>query len=275
MTKKGRATRRRTVDPVRSGGAGRSAPAYTEQQYMSDMMALRHEYESQLEALDRQRQQRLTEIPAAADALGRLHQKMQAADAVRARVYEDAERTLRESGIKAETQRSADLLETDEVFRDEKTELDRRLEDETRKAKERLEAALREIEAKHPSLSDQTRPKEKAHEQYRRELKTAGDTYNQDWDRSREDYQVARRDALTKERLANEAASSKAEFARSEADRAYEQTIAAAKALFRMETAAAAGGVQAEFDKRRLELLTEWEARKDALSERFRRERRA
>jgi hypothetical protein len=166
-------------------------------------------------------------------------------------------------------------VETDEVFRDGKTELDRRLDDETRKARDRLEASLREIEAKHPSLSDQTRPKEKAHEQYRRELKTAQEAYNREWDRSREDYQLARRDALTKERLASEAASSRAEFARSEADRSYEQTVAAAKALFRMETAAAAGGIQAEFDKRRLELLTEWEARKEALSERFRRERRA
>jgi hypothetical protein len=242
---------------------------------MSHMMALRYEYESQLEALDRQRQERLAEIPAAAEALVRLHQKVQAADTTRAKVYEDAERTVRETGIRAGTQRSADLVGTDEVFRDGQAELDRRLDDESRKARDRLEAALREIEARHPSLPDQTRPKEKAHEQYRRELKTAQDAYNREWDRSREDYQVARRDALTKERLASEAASSKAEFARAEADRAYEQTVAAAKAHFRIETAAAAGGIQAEFDRRRLELLTEWEARKDALSERFRRERRA
>jgi peptidoglycan hydrolase CwlO-like protein len=264
--------RRGEVDPVVR--AGRAAAPYTEQQYMEDMMALRREYELRLEDLDGQRQERLNQIPAVAEPLARLHQKIQTADATRARVLEDAERTLREAGSKTETQRSADFAKADDAYRDRKTELDRQLEDDSRKAKEKLEAAIREIEAKFPSLADQTRPKEKAYEQYRRDLKSAQDTHNREGDRSREDYQVARRDALGKERLANEAASSKAEFARSEADRAYEQTVVAAKAIFRMEVADAAPGVQAEFDERRQGLLKEWEARKEALSERYRGERR-
>ena len=48
----------------------------------------------------------------------------------------------------------------------------------------------------------------------------------------------------------------------------------AAKAIFRMEVATSAPDIQADFDDRRQQLLKDWEARKDALSERYRRERR-
>jgi len=272
MSRKRRAGRR---SAGRSSSPSRKAAApYTEQDYMEDMMALRREFESRLEELEGQREEGLNQIPAAAEALARLHRKIQEADATRARVLEDADRTLREALNKAETERSLNFTKADEAFRDQKTELERQLEDDSRRARERLEAALREIEARFPSLSDQTRPKEKAHEQYRRELKAAQDTHNREWDRRREDYQTARQDALSRERLAGEAASAKADFARSEADRAYEQTVLAAKAIFRMEVATAAPDVQADFDDRRQRLLKDWEARKDALSERYRRERR-
>lgn len=237
-------------------------------------MALRREFESRLEELEEQRQGALKEIPAAAEALARLHRKIQEADATRARVVQDADLALRAALNKAETERSLNFNKADEAFRDQKTDLERQLDDQSRKARERLEAALRQIEAKFPSLSDQTRPKEKAHEQYRREMKAAQDTHNREWDRRREDYQTARHDALTKERLAGEAGSSKADFARSEADRAYEQTVLAAKAIFRMEVGPGARDVQADFDDRRQQLLRDWEARKDALSDRYKRERR-
>jgi hypothetical protein len=241
---------------------------------MEDMMALRREHEAKLEEIERERQARLGEIPAAAEALARLHLKVQTAEATRAKVFEEADRTLREAALKAETERASDFVKAERAFRDRKLELERQLEDETRKAKERLEQRIREIEIKYPSLPDQTRPKERAHEEYRLELKAAEGKHEREWDRGREELQAAGRDALAKERLAREAAAARADFARSEADRAYEQTVQAAKAIFRMEVAGAAGPLQAEFDGRRQRLLEEWEARKDALSERFRRGRR-
>jgi hypothetical protein len=273
---KGRAPSRKPTPPRLSRPLARAGPAarrYTEQEYMEDMMALRREFESRLEELEGQREEGLNQIPAAAEALARLHRKIQEAVATRDRVLQDADRTLREALNNAETERSLNFTRADEAFRDHKTELDRKLEDESRKARERLEEALREIEARFPSLSDQIRHKERAHEEYRRELKAAQDTHNREWDRQREDYQTARHDALTRERLAGEAASSRADFARSEADRAHEQSVLAAKAIFRMEVATVAPDVQAEFDDRRQQLLKDWEARKDALSERYRRER--
>ena len=47
-------------------------------------MALRQEFESRLEELEGQRQESLKQIPAAAEALVRLHRKIQEADATRA-----------------------------------------------------------------------------------------------------------------------------------------------------------------------------------------------
>ena len=113
-------------------------------------MGLRREFESRLDELEGQRQDGLNQIPAAAEALARLHRKIQDADATRARVLQDADRTLREALNKAETERSLNFTKADEAFRDEKVELERQLEDDSRKARERLEAALREIEAQVP-----------------------------------------------------------------------------------------------------------------------------
>ena len=54
-------------------------------------MALRREFESRLEELEGQRQESLKQIPAAAEALVRLHRKIQEADATRARVVQDVD----------------------------------------------------------------------------------------------------------------------------------------------------------------------------------------
>jgi hypothetical protein len=240
---------------------------------MQDLMALRREFESRLQELDTERSARLDEIPAAAAAQARLHRKVQEAQEAQARVLADVDKSLREAQLKAEIDRDADFNRADQDFRNAKTVLDRQLEDENRKAQERLDAKIREIEEKYKSLMDQTRPKEKAYEQYRRELEAARSAYERDWDRRRDDYQTSRQNGLTKERLSTEAASARADFARQEATRAYEQTVAAAKAIFRDEVAAAAADLQAGFDSRRVQILKEWEERKDRLADRYRRER--
>ena len=88
-------------------------------------------------------------------------------------------------------------------------------------------------------LSDQTRPKEKAHEQYRRELKAAQDAHNREWDRKG---RTTRRRATTREHLAARQPLRRSPTRPLRGGPRLRADVLAAKAIFRMEVGPGARG---------------------------------
>jgi hypothetical protein len=240
-------------------------------QEISSLEALRAR---EMAAADKERDAALLSIASANEVLTRYYQALEKAKQAQIRKTQDADDARHREVMAAEEKRRAELAREEISYRraTEEAALDKA--EAIRKAQSRWKAAV--DKTKSEPLADQHRLRRAADEALERALDEARESYNRAIEQARLAHQSALQDHIVEERLAVEAARRKAERVATGAAIEYERAVALEEGRMRSEIAAHADArrIQEEHDRKLAEIRRSSESAKEALFQRFSRDRR-
>jgi hypothetical protein len=241
-------------------------------QEISSLEALRSR---EMAAAEKERDTALLSIAAANEILTRYYQALEKAKQAQIRKTQEADDARHREVLAAEEKRRTELTREEISYRKatEDAALDKG--ESIRKAQSRWKAAV--DKTRNEPLADQHRLRRAADEALERALDEARESYNRAIEHARLHHQAALQDHIVEERLAVEAARRKAERVATGAAIEYERAVVLEEARMRSDIAAYADArrIQEEHDRRLAEIRRSCEAAKEALFQRFSRDRRA
>jgi colicin import membrane protein len=228
----------------------------------------------ELAEAERERDRALLEVEPARAILSRFHKALEKAKQDQIEAAQEADDRRHREIQDAEAERREKLAREELSQRDARGTALERKNEATRKANAKWKLAV--DKAKGEPLSEQRRLRLAADEALERALEQIRESYKDAIEETRLAHQAAIQDQLVEERFAGEAAHRKAERATAAAAIAYERAVALEEAKLRSELASfpEAQKAQETHDRRVAEIRESCERAKEALFQRFTRERR-
>jgi hypothetical protein len=228
----------------------------------------------ELEEAEKTRDAALGALPKVQAILSRFHEAVEKAREDRIEAVEKADSGRDREVDEAEEKRRGRLAREEQALREARRIAFDRKSEATRKARAKWQQAIEK--ARSEPLSEQRRIRRVADDALERGLEEIRDEYGRSMEASRLAYQGALQDHMVEERLAVEAAHRKAEKLIAAAAIAHQHAFAAEENRLRVELAAfpEATRVLSEHDRKVAEIRHSSEQAKEALFQRFRRDRR-
>jgi hypothetical protein len=216
----------------------------------------------------------LAGLPKVQAILGRFHEAVEKAREERLDAVEKADASRDREIDDAEEKRRGRLAREEQALRDGRRAAFDRKSEATRRARAKWQQAI--DKARSEPLSEQRRLRRAADDALERGLEEIRDEYSRAMEESRLKYQGAVQDHMVEERLAIEAAHRKAERLIAAAAIAHQHALAAEENRLRSELAGfpEATRVLSEHDRKVAEIRHSSEQAKEALFQRFSRDRR-
>jgi hypothetical protein len=216
----------------------------------------------------------LARVAPASDVLRRYQQALEKAKASQIRATEEADEARDREIDDAEEERREALTREEMKYRKARTEAASRKDEASRKAKAKWTQAV--DKAREGPLSDQRRQRQAADAALERALEEARESYQLAVEEARLAHQAAVQDQIVEERLAVESARRKAERQITGATIDFERAVATEEARLREALAAfpEAKRAQEEHDRRVAAIRRDYEEAKEALFQKFTRDRR-
>ncbi len=224
---------------------------------------------------ERERDRALLALPPAQAILGRFHKALEKAKETQMAGVEEADERRNGEIEDAEEKRRVNLVREEQSLREVRRTALARKNESARKAEAKWKQAV--DKARDEPLSEQRRLRLAADETLERALEEIREEYNRAIENSRLAHQAAVQDHMVEERLSVDSAHRSAERLIAAAAIEYERALAFEEAKLRSELAAfpEARRAQEAHDRRVAEIRGSSEQAKEALFQRFTRERRA